>query len=165
MDFEKAKKDITDWIINFVEQPNANLNGWPPCPHARRARLDQRFEIRQGLIDPYTDLMRAELEDRDVIAYVYDPDKISAQQFNDQIERVNLGFLIARDILALADHPEDIEIVNSVCMNQGTYAIAFIQPLSKLNHYAKLIANKGYYQGWPESYLQELFKHRQDPRK
>lgn len=164
MDFVRAQKEITDWIVNFVEQPHPALNGWPPCPHARRARLEGRFEIRPGEIDPYTDLMHAELGDHDVIAYVYDPTTIMPDRFNDQIDRVNQGFLLVRDIIALADHPLDPEMVNGVGMNQGSYAIAFIQSLSKLNQYAKIIAAKGYYDGWPEDYLQTLFRFREDPR-
>lgn len=164
MDFGRAKQEIMDWVIDFVEQPNTNLNGWPPCPHARKARLDDKFEIRPGAIDPYTDLMYADLGVRDVIAYVYDPDAFTSDRFNDLVDRVNQGFLLSRDIIALADHPRDHEVINGVSMNQGSYAIAFIQPLSKLNHYARIIAKKGYYDGWPEEYLQNLFRHRQDPR-
>jgi hypothetical protein len=49
-------------------------------------------------------------------------------------------------------------------MNQGTYAIVFVQDLTKLDHFAKTLANKGFYKDWPEDYLQVLFEGRQDPR-
>ena len=165
MNFEQAQRDITNWVTGFVEKPNAKLNGWPPCPHARKARLDGQFDIRQGQIDPYTDLMKAEMGDFLVIAYVYDRDIMSADRFNQQIDAVNQAFLLSRDIIALADHPDAPEEVLGVTMNQGTYAIAFIQPLSKLNTFAHQIADKGYYQDWPEHYLQDLFRFREDPRK
>lgn len=164
MNFEQAKIDILLWITGFVEKPHPLLNGWPPCPHARKARLDGQFDIRQGQIDPYTDLMHADLGDYLVIAYVYDRDLLTAERFNQQIDSVNQGFLISRDIIALADHPDDVEEVQGVLMNQGTYAIAFIQPLSKLNAFASQIAEKGYYNQWPDEYLEQLFKHRTDPR-
>lgn len=164
MDFAQAKIDVINWVTGFVEQPHPLLNGWPPCPHARKARLDGQFDIRPGLIDPYTDLMKAELGDFLVIAYVYDATIISADRFNQQIDAVNKAFLLSRDIIALADHPDSKEDVLGVTMNQGTYAIAFIQPLSKLNAFARQIAVKGYYHDWPEDYLIELFQHRQDPR-
>lgn len=164
MDIAQARIDILNWVTGFVEQPHPALNGWPPCPHARKARLDGQFDIRAGEIDPYTDLMRAELGKFLVIAYVYDPKKIDAERFNQQIDSVNRGFLLARDIIALADHPDAPEEVLGVSMNQGTYAIAFVQPLSKLNQFARQIATKGYYDGWPEDYLQDLFQHREDPR-
>lgn len=153
------------WVIDFVERPNKGLNGWPPCPHARRARLENQFEIRPGRIDPFTDLRQVELKDKLVLAYVYDPDKFSADEFNQQISAVNSGFLVPRNMIALADHPQDIEDINGVIMNQGRWAIAFVQPLDKLDKFAKVIADRGYYHGWPEHYLTALFEHRQDPRK
>ena len=165
MDFTQAKIDIINWLVNFVEKPHPALNGWAPCPHARKARLDGQFEICQGKIDPYTDLQRVELGDMMVIAYVYDRDQMPADQFNQQVDLVNQGFLLSRDIIALADHPDSPEEVKGVCMNQGEYAIVFVQPLSKLNEFARLIAAKGYYDGWPEEYLEVLFEGREDPRR
>ena len=164
MDFTQAKIDIINWLVNFVEQPHPDLGGWPPCPHARRARLDGQFDIQPGQIDPYTDLMKAELGDKLVIAYVYDRQSFTADEFNQQVDAVNRGFLLARDIIALADHPDDPEVVKGVTMNQGDHALVLIQPLSKLDSFARMIAAKGYYDGWPEHYLQQLFQHRKDPR-
>lgn len=164
MHFEQAKIDILLWITGFVEKPHPALNGWPPCPHARRARLDGQFDIRPGQIDPYTDLMKADMGDYLVIAYVYDATKIGAETFNQQVDAVNQGFLLSRDIIALADHPHAPEDVLGVRMNQGDYAIVFVQPLSKLNMFARQIAAKGYYKDWPEEYLGDLFRWREDPR-
>jgi hypothetical protein len=164
MDFEQAQRDVTNWVTSFVEAPNAALNGWPPCPYARKARLDGEFEIRPGRVDPYMDLMHAEMGQRMVIAYVYDPRSVPASQFNQLVRDVNRGFLLPRNIVALADHPDCPEEIQGVRMNQGTWAIAFIQPLDKLNHFARLIAARGYYQGWPEDYLRDLFDGREDPR-
>lgn len=165
MDFEQAKRDIINWVTGFVERPNDHLNGWAPCPHARKARVSGQFDIRPGCIDPYTDLMHAQLGDFMVIAYVYDAAVFTAEEFERQIHDVNLAFLVPRDILALADHPDAREEVMGVCMNQGEYAIAFIQSLSKLNSFAQTIAARGYYKDWPEDYLKSLFEFRQDPRK
>jgi hypothetical protein len=109
--------------------------------------------------------MRAEMDQFMVIAFIYDPATISAEQFNNQVSAVNQGFLLSRNVIALADHPDDCEEINGVRMNQGKYAIAFIQPLNKLNEFARLIAPKGYYDGWPEEYLEILFEGREDPRK
>ena len=126
--------------------------------------MQSQLDIRQGRVDPYTDLMHAETADLMVIGYVYDPKIIDAERFESQIRAVNQGFLVPRNIIALADHPDSPEIIKGISMNQGEWAIAFIQPLDKLNHFARLIAGKGYYDGWPEDYLQGLFEFREDPR-
>jgi len=164
MNFEQAQLDILAWITGFVERPHPALLGWAPCPYARRARLEGKFEIRPGHIDPYTDLQHINIGELDVVALVYDPTEFEPDVFNQQITAVNQGFLRARDLLALADHPDSPEVVQGVTMNQGTWAIAFVQPLAKLNAHARMVAEKGYYKDWPEDYLRVLFEGREDPR-
>ena len=164
MDFQQAKQDIIDWITTFVERPHPALNGWPPCPHARRTRMEGRLDIRPGKIEPYLDLSHIDITGFDIVAMVYDPGRYAPEEFTQQVQAVNRAFLIPRDLLALADHPACSEVVNGVSMNQGQWAIAFVQPLSKLDHFAQTIAQRGYYHGWPEDYLESLFEFRRDPR-
>ena len=164
MDFEHARQDILNWIIEFVEQPHPALNGWPLCPHARRARTDGQLDIRPGVSDPYTDLRSVELGRFSVVIFVYDPAEFTANEFEQQIRAVNAAFLVPRDLLALADHPDTLETINGVSMNQGRWAMAFVQSLSQLDAVAKNLADRGYYQDWPDDYLQGLFAHRKDPR-
>lgn len=164
MDITQAKIDIINWMTGFVERPHPALNGWPPCPHARRARMDGLFDVRAGKVDPYTDLRIIDLGRFEVIAVVYDPAAFTAVEFEQQIHEVNQAFLVPRNMLALADHPAAPETVNGVSMNQGQWAIAFVQSLSKLDAVAKTLADRGYYHSWPEEYLQDLFEHRKDPR-
>lgn len=164
MDLEQARADIMTWIAGFVEQPHPKLNNWSPCPFARRARLDNKIHIIRGR-DPFGDLMNYIWTDKyDVVVFVYDPKKFAADEFERQIHSVNKGFLARRGIIALSDHPNSPEVVNGVQFNQGTYALVFLQELKQLNEQAVGLAERGYYQGWPEDYLQSLFAHRNDPR-
>ena len=166
MELEQVKQDIESWIENFVEVPHPALGGWPPCPFARQARLKRTFEVYLGT-DPYYDLKnraRWGMGNREVIIYAYDPAEWSHELFSASIESANQEHLLRNDILALEDHPDDVEMVNGVCMNQGTYAMALVQSLSDLNTKAWQMASKGFYHDWPEEYLQDLFHHRQDPR-
>jgi hypothetical protein len=165
LDLDTVTKDIESWIKNFVEVPHSALGGWAPCPYARRARLDQDFEIRLG-VNPYLDLKVVAQTGiaKSVVIFVYESTAYSYEQFHVQIELANTEFLLRQDLLALEDHPGAPEIVNSVVMNQGTYALVLVQSLTDLDQKAQLIAHKGFYDAWPEDYLQELFQHRQDPR-
>ena len=164
MNIDQARQDVQTWIETFVEAPHPALAGWPPCPYARKARLDGTVDIRAGHADPYTDLRGVEMTGFEVIAYVYDPEWFDPVEFNHLIDSANENYLSARDIIALADHPEDVESVNGVIMNQGQWAIAFVQCLSDLNTRAKQLATKGFYDTWPEPYLETLFHGREDPR-
>lgn len=161
-----VQQDIESWIENFVEVPHPALGNWAPCPYARKARLDRDYAVRVG-VNPYFDLInvgRDGLGGKSVLILAYNPDEFFYAQFTSDVKAANQEVLLARDLLALEDHPGDPEIVNGVCMNQGTYALALVQSLSDLNNKAQAIARKGFYSTWPEEYLKGLFDHRQDPR-
>jgi hypothetical protein len=166
MDIEQVRADIESWIENFVEVPHPALGGFPPCPYARSARLKRSYEVYLGT-DPYYDLKnraRWGMGNKEVIIYAYDPAEWPHDLFAASIENANTEHLLRADMLALEDHPNDVEIVNSVCMNQGTYAMVLVQSLSDLNEKAQQMARKDFYDTWPEEYLQALFHHRKDPR-
>jgi hypothetical protein len=165
LDLATVQHAIEQWIVDFVEVKNPALGNWPPCPYARKARLDRDFEVRLGC-DPVRDLIA--LSDtginKSVVILAYDPAEFPHDVFSKGLEFANVNFLLGKDLLALEDHPGDPEIVNGVSMNQGTYALALVQSLSDLNDKAKTMAVKGFYDTWPEEYLQALFQHRVDPR-
>jgi len=166
LNLDVVKQDIEQWIVDFVEVPHPALGGWAPCPYARKARLDRDFTVRVG-VNPYFDLLnvaRDGLGGKSVLIIAYDPTEFFYSQFTSDIKAANEEALLRNNLLALEDHPGDPEIVNGVSMNQGTYALALVQSLSDLNEKAQLVAKKGFYDTWPEEYLQALFKHRKDPR-
>ena len=165
LDFNQVKQDIESWITNFVEVPHPALGGWPPCPYAKKARLEQDFDVRIGM-DPYFDLVNLSRDGltKSVVIFVYNPVDWPYDQFSHSLRIANENYLLKQDILALEDHPDDHEIVNGVSMNQGTYAMAMCQSVTDLNVRAHHMASKGFYDTWPENYLQALFQHRQDPR-
>jgi hypothetical protein len=166
MNLETVTADILAWSERFVEVPHPSLGGWPPCPFARQARLNRTIQVLLGT-DPYLDLRnraRWGMGAYEVIVYAYDPAEWPYKRFHTDIESANTEFLLGKDILALEDHPADIEDVNGVTMNQGQYALVLVQSLSKLNTAAQQMGTKGFYHTWPETYLTELFNHRVDPR-
>ena len=166
LDITQVTQDILHWVENFVEVPHPALGNWAPCPFARKARLSGTVKIVIGS-DPYFDLFtrcRDGLGTAEVIVYAYDPAEWDYTTFHSSLDQANREFLLANDLLVLEDHPADPEIVNGISMNQGTYALAMLQSLSKLNTAAAQMHHKGFYETWPDDYLTTLFNHRQDPR-
>jgi hypothetical protein len=166
LNLETVQQDIEKWIVDFVEVPHPALGGWAPCPYARKARLDRDFDVRLGLapIHDLTQISRRGLEGKSVVIFAYNPTDVSYTELSYAIDVCNREFLVPNNLLSLEDHPDDPEVVNGVCMNNGTYALALVQSLSDLNEKAQLVAKKGFYDTWPEEYLTALFKHRKDPR-
>lgn len=165
LNLETVKQDIEQWIANFVEVPHPSLGGWPPCPYAKKARLDRDFDVKLGTT-PIADLQALYNNglSKSVVIYVYEPDEFPHAQFSQDLDFANSTFLLEKDIIVLEDHPNDLEIVNGVCMNQGRYALAMCQSVSDLNVKAQHMASKGFYNNWPKEYLNVLFKFRKDPR-
>jgi hypothetical protein len=167
LNLNTVKADIEHWIVNFVEVPDPALNGWPPCPYARKARLERDYDVRLGLspMHDLLDLAQAGLGGKSVVLLVYEPEFVSHEELDTAIFMANQKHLIPKDLIALEDHPNDPEIVNGISMNQGQYAMALVQSLSDLNAKARVMAAKGFYESWPEEYLETLFQNREDPRK
>ena len=166
MDITTVTRDILTWSETFVEVPHPALGGWPPCPFARQARLQGTVGIFVGR-EPYFDLeSRAALgmQQYQVIIYAYDPSEWTREIFSPRLQAANRDFLLAADLIVLEDHPDTVEDVNGVIMNQGRYALSLVQSLSDLDQRARQMAHKGFYHDWPEDYLQGLFENRQDPR-
>jgi hypothetical protein len=166
MDLAQVTADIEQWITGFLEVPHPALGGFSPCPYARAARIKRSYAVYLGA-DPYYDLKnraRQGMGNLEVAIYVYDPTEWSHDMLSASIDQANREALLPQDMLALEDHPDDVEMVNGVCMNQGTHALALVQSLSDLDAKARLMASRGFYHNWPEEYLTSLFQHRQDPR-
>ena len=166
MDIKTVTDDILTWSETFVEVPHPALGNWAPCPFARQARLQGTVGVFIGR-EPYFDLeSRASLgmQQYQVIIYAYDPGEWTLDYFSPRLKSANRDFLLAADLIVLEDHPAAVENVNGVGMNQGKYALSMVQSLSKLNVQSKLLAQKNFYQNWPEDYLLELFSDRDDPR-
>lgn len=166
MDIEQAKIDVANWITDFVEKPNPLLGDWAPCPYSRAARLQNKIRIDIGL-SPWLDLRQISwhgLGNFDVIVVIYDPQEWPLDRFRYQWQSAQSDFLLSKGLLCLEDHPSEVEIVNGVCMNQGTWALLLVQHKIKLEDAARQLASKGYYKDWPQDYLQSLFQGRSDPR-
>ena len=158
MDFEKAKQDILNWVENFVEQSNPSLNGWSPCPFARRSRLENRLQICEGseLLQDTSDLISSWDDKYDVVIFVYDKEQYTVDELSTHIEQINKEHALPKDILILEDHPSDLEIVNGVGMNQGQYILVLCQRFSKVNLASADLKDQGYYNMWPKEYFDRV---------
>lgn len=158
MDQQQIRQRLVAWLVDFVEKPNPMLNGWAPCPFARKARVTDRFDIQFATAHNLEDIIESaaqQLSNRDVVAVCVDPADISAADLSNRVEQLNAR-LMPQDVLLLEDHPADVEIVNGVHMNFGACAIVFVQQLSKINEASEQLRQRGYYDCWSQENLDSV---------
>ena len=73
-----------------------------------------------------------------------------------QIAKDLNAYFMRKDIVILEDHPDIIENVKHVLLNNGEYILFLAQSLSKLNHFSKILESGPYYKNWSKSYLESV---------
>lgn len=155
--FDIGKK-LDNWLKNFVEVPNKNLNGWSPCPYARQARLDNKIkiivqELETNVLASVENNLEFLDKDVEVIIFCFDPNKILPEELLDNISSLNKKY---SDLIFLEDHPAMQEYINGVKMNFGECVLVLAQKKDKLNDASNKLKNKGYYDCWSQSNLEDI---------
>lgn len=151
--------DIEKWILDFLSVPHPVFGNLPPCPYAKRAWLDGKVEVREvtgGHV--YVDLQVAVMgllhnfpKDKDLVMFLLDPNSIPCEKLtNIAITNSNKEFAL------LDDHPEQVEKVEDVVLNNGKYAILFVQRRNELLKAREDLKNTGYYDNFNEDYREDV---------
>lgn len=158
MNQEQIRSELNRWLVEFVEAANPALNGWPPCPYARAARLGGMIDIVFADVAEFVDVItisKEMLKTKDVVVVCFDPANISPENLQEFVASMNQT-LMPQDYVILEDHPNAPEYVNGVKMNFGLCGLLVIQPLSKLNNAADKLKAQGYYDSWDQKALDEV---------
>ena len=138
----------------FVEQPNAKLGNWAPCPYARKARLDNQIEIVEGE-NVLVDYLDCDFDHKEVYVFWYPTEQYSAESLSNMIKHINFDER-DHDIVFLEDHPDDDEVINGERMNFGSAILVIVQRLSKLNEASDALAKTDYYKHWSKKNLRDV---------
>ena len=157
MDKNYITSKLNEWMINFVEKPNPLLGDWSPCPYARQARVNNKIYIDFEVYDIHALLPL--LETYDVLIVCYDHNKITAEEFRTYAADLNKD-LLEKNYVALEDHPDAVERINTLIMNFGECALLLIQKRDKLSKASEQLKNSGYYSVWSEENLNEVVNWR-----
>ena len=165
--------EIRAWSAYALEKPNPFFNNLPACPYAKKAWAENRVAIifkyggNQALystLDGFNDAF-------DVVILVdrnYSDDPDGFHDYLDQVnEAISAGIFGQRDLWVMGFHPEDDE---NEFVDDGTfepqvdtsYAMIFVQRLSKVQEAADKLKQLGYYDQYLEEYdAAELFEKRE----
>ena len=152
-----AQQQIESWILNFLSKPNSVFNNLPPCPYAKQAWLDGKVEVietdAKHLEQQICKILETFPDDKDLVMFVLDPNEVSYEQ----LELISKQYKNEKFAL-LKDHPNECETVKDVVLNNGKYAIIFVQRREELIRTRKELADSGYYDNFDPEYKQEILK-------
>ena len=158
----KLNTNIKDWILNHLSKPNSVFNNLPPCPYAKKAWMEGNVLVKE-IKDPVDYNLTVELSnyayqwpEKDVVIFAFDPTKISAYELTELVESVQRKVLNNWGLVALEDHPDEVEEIDTVVLNNGEHGLVLLQERSKLEEARKHLDSLGYYKYWPEDYKKDV---------
>jgi len=170
----KIEADIRKWSHEFLEVPNAKLNGLPPCPYAKQAWLDNKviFSINTGLDGLAKEVADFESHEYDIVVWANEvlPD---IHYLDGWCDGVNQAMSIAgKDMHLMVFHPDydaeeaglDFLVEDGVVDHNLLYCMVFVQRLSTLDDAALSLEKSGYYKHFPEEVYQSLVLDRRELR-
>jgi hypothetical protein len=153
-------RELTEYIIGFVEQPHPKLGNLPVCPFARRARLENRirFEVRALTEDAVLDLVplfEAEPELHMIICIHPNNDGISADAVSRIVRKLN-ETLPAKNLMAVGAHPVDPFSIDGLYTRREPYPNIQLLRLDVGVRAAESLKNTSYYDRWTEDNMRDV---------
>ena len=158
--------DIRKWSHEFLEVPNAKLNGLPPCPYAKQAWLENqvKFSINTGLDGLAECVQKFESHDYDIVVWASEelPDMEYLDGFCDGMnEALSIAGI---DMHLMVFHPDydaieaglDFLVDDDVTDEELEYCMVFVQRLSLLDDASVSLEKSGYYAHFPDEVYQSL---------
>jgi len=159
-DHAEIVRELTQYIIDFVEQPQPKLGNLPVCPFARKARLENRiqFEVleltREGVL-ALVPLFTAKPELHLMICIHPRKDGLSSAEVHRLVEVLNQA-LPSMNLMAIGLHPEDLFNIDGLYTRREPYPNIQLLRLDVGEWAHQSIKNSGYYDHWTESNLRDI---------
>lgn len=159
---------IKKWVENFVSVHNSDL-GTIPCPYAKQAILNDTIEYKEfsnsgisSLGHQLYELVNGGWNDTNEVLVLYaDASTMTQYELSAIITQFNNTCVnIDMDLVALEDHPDDVELINDVAMNFGKGILVLIQRASKLDRASEILKKQGYYNNWSQENLDDVVNWR-----
>lgn len=154
---------LKEWILNFLSTPQESLNGFPPCPYARKSLIDDKIKFFKSnnyfhdicnLFDNWDDTA-------DVVIYIV-PDDIDKNKFVKDIKIIN-DIYLEQGFVCLEDHKDIPENFFDLRFNNGKYNIILCQKTDKINRASAILLEKGYYKNWDKELYNDVVAWRFGP--
>ena len=167
-------QDIRNWSLHVLEVPNANLNGLPACPYAKRAWIDNKVKVIETE-DVYIEalshvgLVLDKTYDLLVCASYQLPD---AEDMNRWVNKMNSA-MASNNAYFMCFHPDygaeeaDLDFLYDTDWESEVndeYCMIFIQRLTDVDDKSRQLEKLGYYQAFNEEDYESLVVQRRQLR-
>jgi hypothetical protein len=153
-----------EWVRTSLSAPAPFLNGMPPCPFAREAMVQNRFDLFkcEGDLESFVGARLDAFVDsgREAIIFV-DAADYPAVPFEEAVLRLR-GKYHLKDAWPLYDHPDLPEVQGDMVFNFKASALVIIQKLSGLVQASRDLEKRGYYKNWTPEYFQQVVGLREE---
>lgn len=155
------ESNIRDWIVERLSISLPNFNNMPACPFAKQALTDQKVKIASvsnsnGFVETMKQYANAWPENIEVLVLGCDPKLITSEELSNIVEGANMTFLKDMGLLALEDHPNNLEYAAGYHVNEGNWALVLLQSKEKIVSARKILERRGYYKNWDQEYYKEV---------
>jgi hypothetical protein len=153
-------RELTQYIIDFVERPHPELGNLPVCPFARKARLEKRiqFEVieltREGVL-AVTPSFTAKPDLHLMICIHPRKDGLSTARVHRLVNVLN-QVLPAMNLMAIGLHPDDPFNIDGLYTRREPYPNIQLLRLDVGELAHESIKHSGYYDRWSESNLRDI---------
>lgn len=151
-----ASEYLKEWILEFLSRPQDLLNGFPPCPYAKKSLIENKIKFYSS-VDYIKDIYEAFDNWNDSVEAIIFivPDDVNSLTFVENIKKINEIYL-NKGFVCLEDHKDIPEPFFDLYFNNGKYNIVICQKLEKINQAAGVLLKKGYYTNWSEEMYDQV---------
>jgi len=169
----KIKEDVRLWSKHYLEIPNKHLGGYPACPFAKMAWLQDKVQIE---IKPKFLSYKKELNDhiytldfavKEILIfcdpfYSYTPNQFHqiTEEYNDKYNKIDMYFMsfhphnpaTTEDQAFLVEPEGHAPAITS----DLKYSMMLVQKFSQLQEASDKLHKQGYYKKWPREYYEDV---------
>ena len=154
--------DIEKWIFERLSVNLPEFNNLSACPFAKEAWTKNKVSVKQlkSKDDFIVELKHFSFNwprNKEVIILGCMPDIVTSKELSNIVD-VTSVLLNNNGLIALEDHPDEIEQVGNYHLNQGTYALILLQEIDRLNKARQILEKKNYYKNWSKEYYADVVK-------
>lgn len=151
----ESEQYLRSWIEEFLSKPEALLNGLPPCPYARKARI--QFVETNNYIFDITQCLENWSNEYDVVGFICG--EVEPASFVLDVRCLN-DYWLSKGFVCLEDHKDIPEKFHHLNFSNGRYNLILVQQTEKLNAASKQLADAGYYKNWSKDLYNDVVSWR-----